>query len=88
MAVLLNGVLVLVGFVLGYFFQTPVLVTFTIICLVIGIYMAATFREMETLATMIFVACAIVANLAMWATHYLVTDQPWLQNFFKTYVFR
>ncbi|MBI2064818.1 MAG: hypothetical protein HYT62_02050 [Candidatus Yanofskybacteria bacterium] len=92
MTVLLYGVLILVGFVLGYFFQTLVLVLLTIICLVASAYMAMTYREMEALITMIFVRCAIVVNIAMWVTHYIVTanltNPSWLQNFIKTYILR
>ncbi len=88
MALFLNGVLILVGFVFGYFFQAPVLAMFTSVCFVIGVYMAMTSREMESLITMIFISCAVVANTAMWITYYMVTDQSWLQTFFKTYIMR
>lgn len=88
MGLFLNGVLILVGFVLGYFFQTPVLIVFSVVCIVVGIYMMVTLREMATLITAIFVGCAVVANIAMWMTHYMVSDQFWLQNFFKTYILR
>lgn len=88
MVSVLYGALILAGFVLGYFFQAPVLAIFTSACVIVGIYMAMTLREMATLMTLVFIACAIVANTVMWITYYLVTNQSWLQIFFKTYILR
>lgn len=88
MTFFLNGTMILLGFVSGYFFQTQVLVALSIICLVAGVYMISTLKEMASLIAMIFIACAAIANVTMWITHYLVTDQSWLQVFFKTHILR
>ncbi|MEK7151693.1 MAG: hypothetical protein AAB784_03215 [Patescibacteria group bacterium] len=88
MALVMDGFLILVGFVLGYFFQVPVLLGFTILCVIIVIYMAMTFREMETLITLAFISCAVIANAVMWVTYYFSTEQSWLQTFIKTYILR
>ncbi len=88
MALILDGFLVLGGFFLGYFFQTLILIAFTIICVIIAFYMLSTFQEMEGLIAMAFTSCAIIANVTMWITHYMVTDQSSIQVFFKTYILR
>lgn len=88
MTLVLNGLMILVGFVFGYFFQAPILIGFTLLCVIIGVYMAMTFREIETLITIAFVVCAVTANAAMWVTYYLSTEQSLLQDFLKKYILR
>jgi hypothetical protein len=88
-SILVNGGLILLGFVLGYFFATPVLVIFTLACVAISVYLCRVCEGEEWFIAMIFIYCAVIANIVMWVTHFVVaSDQVWLLTFIKKYILR
>ncbi|PJE51120.1 MAG: hypothetical protein COV29_02500 [Candidatus Yanofskybacteria bacterium CG10_big_fil_rev_8_21_14_0_10_36_16] len=80
--------LILVGFVVGYFFQMPVLIGFTSVSIVVAVYALKTSKEIGFLIAYAITVCAVIANIIMWATRYLSTDQSWLLSFFNAHVLR
>ena len=88
MPVLIYGGLILLGFVLGYFFQTGVLIVVSVIIIVLAVSWLHKAREMETLMAMAFAVCGGVSVLAMWVTWYLVNDKTFVQEFFRHFILR
>ncbi|NTW26777.1 MAG: hypothetical protein HGA36_00405 [Candidatus Moranbacteria bacterium] len=88
MEVIIWPVLIVLGFVFGYFLQTTILVMLTVIFIIAGTLMMANAREIEHLIAMLFVACFITASAIMWVTWYFVNKQTFMQDFFTHYIFR
>jgi len=88
MSILIYGGLILSGFVLGYFFQTGVLIILSVIIIIIAILWLSKAQEIETLLAMGFAACGGVSILAMWVTWYFVNDKTFVQDFFKHYILK
>ena len=82
------GVVVLLGFVFGYFLALPVLVVLTAISVIIAIYMIVTYEELEKLLGLLFLSGAIITNLVMWGTYYYASGQTWIGVLFHRYVIR
>lgn len=78
----------LIGFTAGKMLAFPVLIGVTVVCIVIGIYMAKTYNEAARLLTMIFILYAAIGNGMMWVTFYVTTNQSWFGTFLNTYIFR
>ena len=81
-------VLIGAGFVAGYFLATPVLVALTVVYVGFNIWSMGTAREIEKLIAMLYLAASTIAFVAMWVTHYYVTNQGWLQEFAQKYILR
>lgn len=79
---------VLLGWLAGYFLTVPLMVLISVVCLIIVIGMSIRLQEMAGLVTIIFGACAMIGNLVMWATYYIVTDQTFLSDFVQKYITR
>ncbi len=88
MPVILFGILILIGFVAGYFFKVYVLIALSALCVIVAIWCIATMREIEKLFTVIFIVGAVIANVAMWVTYYNVTTQTFLGDLMHIYVLR
>lgn len=82
------AILALVGFVAGYFLSAEVLIGLTVVAVAVGVAFAVKAREIEKLVAVIYCAGAVIALVAMWVTHYQVTDQTWLGEFFQNQVLR
>ena len=79
---------VLLGWLAGYFLTVPLMVLISVVCLIIVIGMSIRLQEMAGLVTIIFGACAMIGNLVMWATYYIVTDQTFVSDFVQKYITR
>ncbi len=79
---------ILFGFVLGYFFTFPVLLTVTVVCAAIGAWLWNTLEELTGLIAFIFVVLAVIGNVVMWVTFYFVSHQTFVSDFFRTYILR
>lgn len=75
--------IIIFGRVAGYSLATPVLIAISVICLGMGTFLKFTMKEMEELYAMAFISGAIIVNVVMWVTHYVVTEQTWLQEIFS-----
>lgn len=80
--------LIMLGFLLGYFFKTAVLLIISVIFIGIGVVFLKKSREIETLIAMIFMACVVISSLAMWITWYFVNDKTFVRDFLNQYIFR
>lgn len=74
MKLLLYGFPVLTGFVLGYFFATPVIIAVSLIAMIIAFVLRPK-REQELGAAIGIIAWVVlgVGATAMWTTHLYVT---------------
>ncbi|EKE25105.1 MAG: hypothetical protein ACD_5C00293G0004 [uncultured bacterium] len=88
MQVLIFGVLILVGFVCGYFFQTTVLIFLSILFLGIGILWMRKAQEVESAIAMVYLVLIVIADVAKWVTWYMVHDQTFVQEFLANHVLR
>jgi len=90
MPLLILGGPILVGFVLGYFLALPVLITITLICAALVVYLFWGWKRQEimqiyTLSTVLVIA---IGNGSMWITYYFASHQHWVGDFFQRYIFR
>ena len=72
---LINGTAVLIGFILGYFFTTTVLVIITICCMFIALILRP--KTEQELGAIIGIGVWIALGIgvvAMWSTHLYVND--------------
>lgn len=79
---------ILLGFVFGYFFATPALIVITVLCVIIGAGLIWAMEELASLIAYAFVISAVIGNVVMWVTHYIVTQQSWVGEFLRGYVLR
>lgn len=75
-----------IGVVFGMYLATWVLWVITGLAVVVATIMSVKFKEMETLLTLAFVGCATVVILAMWITHYRVSEATWVSEFFQFFL--
>ncbi len=83
MGCLIYGVLMLIGFVIGYFFASWLLTAITIVWVVATLWLWATMREIGVLYTMLVGICGGVLIAVMWLTHYFATGQSWMGGLFR-----
>ena len=88
MQIFIYAGLLLTGFVLGYFFQTGVLITLSAIFIILAVLWLSKAQELEALFALSFAIGGGIALLTMWVTWYFVNDQNVIQEFFKHYILR
>lgn len=88
MSILIYGGLILLGFVLGYFFQTGILITISAVVAIVVIWWLYRAREIKVLAAMLAAVFGGVSILAMWATWYFVNDKVFVQDFLRHHILR
>lgn len=88
MQIFIYAGLLLAGFVLGYFFQTGVLITLSVIIIIGAVLWFSKAQELETLFAMAFCIGGGIIILAIWVTWYFVNDKNLIQEFFKHYILR
>lgn len=89
MVLLIYGGTILTGFVLGYFFATPVIVVITVIAAILALVLRPR-REQELGALVGVIAWIIlgVGSVAMWGTHLYVTGVDLGIPDLSSYIFR
>ncbi len=89
MQLIVYGGPILVGFVLGYFFTTPIVAIITVIATIIAFVLRPK-REQELGALMGYLVWVIlvIGVVAMWVTHLCVTGTDFSISDFSQYIFR
>jgi hypothetical protein len=88
MQILVIGGAILLGFVLGYFLQTGVLILLSVIIIMLAVLWLLKVQEIEIVLAIIFSYVGGISIVAMWVTWYFINDKTFIQDFFRYYVLR
>lgn len=83
MEIVLASAGIFVGYMLGKLFVWQVCAFISVISLATVVYAHITMKEFLAFVAWIYTVCIIITNVAMWSTHYIVTEQSWLSVLFN-----
>lgn len=89
MPIVIGALLLLAGFLAGCYLQLHVLLFISFVSVLVGLYMAHTYKEIASLIAVAYVLCAVIGNVAMWLT-FLVTyyQSAGISEWLHTYIVR